>query len=106
MRGENMNRGLARTSTKAVIVIIGLLATNCWCQKIASLDRDRALSMLQEISSDVKKHYYDPKFHGVNWDGKIEEMKWRIKATDSNNRALSEIAAALDSLDDSHTFFL
>jgi C-terminal processing protease CtpA/Prc len=62
--------------------------------------------MLQEISSDVKKHYYDPKFHGVNWDAKVEEMKEKIKTTDSNNRALSEIAAALDSLDDSHTFFL
>jgi C-terminal processing protease CtpA/Prc len=100
-----MNRELVRTSTKALIVI-GLLAANGWCQKITSLDRDRALSMLQEISSDVKKHYYDPKFHGVNWDAKVEEMKGRIKTTDSNNHALSEIAAALDSLDDSHTFFL
>ena len=101
-----MNRELRRACTKAVTVVIGLLTTNAWCQKITSLDRDRALAMLQEISSDVKKHYYDPKFHGVNWDAKIEEMKQRIKTTDSMNRALSEIAAALDSLDDSHTFFL
>jgi C-terminal processing protease CtpA/Prc len=101
-----MNRDLVRASTKSLIIIFGLLTTNGWCQKITSIDRDRALSMLQEISSDVKKHYYDPKFHGVNWDLKVEEMKGKIKATDSNNRALSEIAAALDSLDDSHTFFL
>lgn len=102
-----MNRKSARASTKALLVIIGLLATSVsWCQKITSLDRDRALSMLQEISSDVRKHYYDPKYHGVNWDAKVGEMQQKIKATDSMNRALSEIAAALDSLDDSHTFFL
>jgi Tricorn protease C1 domain len=89
-----MNRDFARASTKALIVIIGLLATNGWCQKITSLERDRALTMLQETSSDIRKHYYDPKLHGVNWDAKIEEMKGKIKATDSNNRALSEIAAA------------
>ncbi len=100
-----MNRDLARACTKSLIVVLGLLTTNGWCQKITSMDRDRALSMLQEISSDVKKHYYDPKFHGVNWDAKVDEMKERIRATDSNNRAMSEIAAALDSLDDSHTFF-
>lgn len=100
-----MNIDLARACTKSLIVVLGLL-TNGWCQKITRMDRDRALSMLQEISSDVKKHYYDPKFHGVNWDAKVEEMKGKIKASDSNNRALSEIAAALDSLDDSHTFFL
>ena len=100
-----MLRNLVRFAAVAFTLISGLL-TNAATQKITSLDRDRALTMLQEISSDVKKHYYDPKFHGVNWDAKVEEMKQKIKTTDSMNRALSEIAAALDSLDDSHTFFL
>lgn len=101
-----MNRELARAPAKALIVILGLLTTNGWCQKITSIDRERAQSMLQEISSDVKKHYYDPTFHRVNWDAKVEEMKQRINAADSMNQALSEVAAALDSLNDSHTFFL
>jgi C-terminal processing protease CtpA/Prc len=101
-----MNREFARTYAAALIVIVGLLTPNSWSQKITSLDRDRALSMLQQISSEVKKHYYDPAFHGVNWDAKVEEMKRKIASVDSNNRALSEVAAALDSLNDSHTFFL
>ena len=62
--------------------------------------------MLREISADVKKHYYDPQLHGVNWDAKVEEMKQRIKATDSLDVALSAVADALDALNDSHTFFL
>jgi C-terminal processing protease CtpA/Prc len=101
-----MNRRLARPRTKALIVTVGLLATNAWSQKITSFDRDRAQAMLQQISSDIKKHYYDPKFHGLDWDAKVEEMKQKIKAADSSNQALSEVAAALDSLNDSHTFFL
>jgi len=101
-----MNRGLARTYAAALIVIAGLLTTNGWCQKITSIDRERAQSMLREISSDVKKHYYDPKFHGVDWDAKVEEMKQKIGATDTMNLALSKVAGALDTLNDSHTFFL
>jgi C-terminal processing protease CtpA/Prc len=101
-----MKRELARTCTKALIVIIGFLITNGWCQKITSDDRDAALVMLRELSGDVKKHYYDPQLHGVNWDAKVEEMRQRIKATDSIDVALSAVAATLDTLNDSHTFFL
>ncbi len=88
------------------ILIIGLLTANGWCQKLSSYDRGRAQDMLQEISSDIKKHYYDPKFHGVNWDAKVSEMKQKISASDSMPQAMSEVAAALDALNDSHTYFL
>jgi len=75
-------------------------------QKISSFDRDRDETMLNVIAADVKKHYYDPKLHGVEWDGKVREMKQRIDQAESSNKGLSEIAALLDSLNDSHTFFL
>jgi C-terminal processing protease CtpA/Prc len=101
-----MNRDLSRVCARVLIAITGLLSTNSWCQQISSFDRDRAQSMLQQISSDIKKHYYDPKFHGLDWGAKVEEMKQKIKAADSSNLALSEVAATLDSLNDSHTFFL
>jgi carboxyl-terminal processing protease len=101
-----MNRELGRTRAAALIVIVGLLTANGWCQKITKIDRERTQTMLREISSDIKKHYYDPKLHGVDWDAKVEEMRQKIDATDSMNFALSKVAAALDSLNDSHTFFL
>ena len=101
-----MKRELAQALTSALIVVVGLHTTNGWGQKITSFERDRAQAMLEQISFDIKKHYYDPKFHGVNWDAKVEEAKERIKASDSMNRALSEVAAALDALNDSHTFFV
>ena len=62
--------------------------------------------MLRDVADDVKKHYYDPKFHGIDWDAKVRDAKEKIDNSDSLNRALSHIAAALDSLNDSHTYFV
>jgi C-terminal processing protease CtpA/Prc len=74
--------------------------------QFSGFERDRAIQMLQTIAGDVKKHYYDPKFHGVDWDARVKEAKERIERSTSQNAALSHIAGALDALNDSHTFFL
>jgi len=84
-----------------------LLAAPGWSQQpISSLERDRAQQMLQVVSNDVRKHYYDVHFHGLDWDAKVAEGKAKIEKTTSMNMALSHIAAVLDTLEDSHTFFL
>lgn len=75
-------------------------------QQISDLDRQRAQQMLKTVGDEVHKHYYDPKFHGVNLYKEIADSKERIERVNSMNMALSNIAAALDALDDSHTFFL
>jgi len=94
-------------ATKLLAVFI-LLAALGWSQQpqISSLERGRALGMLQVIANDVRKNYYDPKFHGVDWDAKVAEAKQKIEKATSFNMSMSHIAAALDSLDDSHTFLL
>jgi C-terminal processing protease CtpA/Prc len=74
--------------------------------QISNLDRERAQDMLQVVAGEVRKHYYDPKFHGQDWDARVAEAKEKIAKADSMNMALSHIAAALDTLNDSHTFFL
>jgi len=75
-------------------------------QKMEKFERERARDMLGMIANDVKKHYYDPKYHGVDWEANIHAAEQRIETAISLNYALSEIAAALDTLNDSHTFFL
>ena len=74
--------------------------------QFSSFERKRAIQMLETISSDVKKHYYDPKFHGLDWDARVQEAKERIEKSTTQNAALLHIAGALDALNDSHTFFL
>lgn len=68
-------------------------------------DRELASAMLQNVADDVHKHYYDPKFHGVDWEGRVQEAKAKVTAATSLNVAMSEIANLLATLNDSHTYF-
>jgi C-terminal processing protease CtpA/Prc len=95
-----------RTCTFGFILITAVLLMPGWCQKITKVERDRAQSMLLNIAADVKKHYYDPKLHGLDFDNKVREMKQKIDQVETSDRALSEVAALLDLLNDSHTYFL
>jgi carboxyl-terminal processing protease len=74
--------------------------------KIGKFERDEVLQMLSTIADDVKKHYYDPKLRGIDWEANVKSFRERIDNAASLNRGLSEVAAALDVLNDSHTFFL
>jgi C-terminal processing protease CtpA/Prc len=74
--------------------------------KISKFERDEVLQMLSAVSDDVKKHYYDPQLHEIDWDENVKNFRQRTENAASLNRGLSEVAAALDVLNDSHTFFL
>lgn len=76
-----------------------------WSQKFGSFEREQAQTMLRDVASDVKKHYYDPTFHGLDWDAKVRETKAAIDKADSMSMAIADVAAVLDGLHDSHTFF-
>jgi carboxyl-terminal processing protease len=82
------------------------MARFCHAQTITSYQRGQAQEMLQQLADDVKKNYYDPKLNGLDWDATVREAKEKIDKADSMNRALSAIASALNSFNDTHTFFL
>jgi len=72
---------------------------------MSGYERGQVHDMLHTISADIKKHYYDPSMHGVNWDEVMKEADGKIAQATTMNRGLSIIAGALDKLDDSHVFF-
>jgi C-terminal processing protease CtpA/Prc len=90
----------------ALIAAIAGFAHTAGAQQIPKADRETAETMLKVIASDIRKHYYDPKMHSVDWDAKVAETKDAIDKAPSLNMALSQIAALIDSLNDSHTFML
>jgi C-terminal processing protease CtpA/Prc len=100
--------GKALLHTSAFFVYISIFSTGSQPQqtKISKFERDEVLQMLNTISDDVKKHYYDPKLHGIDWNENVKNFRQRIEDAASLNRGLSEVAAALDVLNDSHAFFL
>src|SRR5262245_6724995 len=103
-------RGPSMLAFLAVVVCFGVADAqqnaSAPQQKISKEDRERARSMWSNIAEDVKKHYYDPKFHGMDWTATVHNTEQAIDNSSSLNRALSEIAAGLDKLNDSHVFFV
>ena len=74
--------------------------------KISSSDRQRALSILEDVSKIVQSNYYDPKMNGVDWNANIASARAKIIASDSINEALGYVAVAVGALNDSHTVFI
>jgi hypothetical protein len=74
-------------------------------QTMNSEDMGRARQMLRDARDAVKKHYYDPKYHGVDLDARYQQFDERIKASPDLNNGLRMVAAFLSGLKDSHTFF-
>jgi C-terminal processing protease CtpA/Prc len=68
--------------------------------------RREAQRMADEIADVIAKHYYDPTLHGLDWKAKLLETKKKIEIATSSSMAFANIAAMLDSLGDSHTFFI
>jgi len=93
-------------STALAVTIATLWAVPTTSQQISRIDRGRAEDILHVISDEVRKHYYDPKFHGLDWDARVAEAKQKIDQASSFNMAMSQIAAAMVDLNDSHTFLM
>src|SRR5690349_13812644 len=75
-------------------------------QQLSSFERERGRMMLKIIKDDLKAHYYDPTFRGMNLDEKFSAAEEKIKNATSNSQVFTIIAQTLIELNDSHTFFL
>lgn len=89
----------------SLILLAGIPAMPASAQRVDRLERERAQVMLQDVASDVRKYYYDPKLHGVDWDAKVNNAKERIAKATTREAMILEIAAVLEPLEDSHTNF-
>jgi C-terminal processing protease CtpA/Prc len=94
------------TPTLGLLATVGLLAPFGLSQQISRIDRELAQAMLENVASDVRKYYFDPKLHGVDWDTKVREAKEKIEKATSYHAALLDISALFELLDDSHTFLV
>src|ERR1700726_2189583 len=74
-------------------------------QQSRSLDRESGRTMLATIKEDIRKNYYDPKFHGIDLDARFREADERIKQANSMGEILGIIAEVLLDFNDSHTMF-
>jgi C-terminal processing protease CtpA/Prc len=75
-------------------------------QSLGVFDKDRGRAMLSALKDDLKKHYYDPGFRGMDLETKFKAADEKIKQATSNSQIFGVIAQLLIELEDSHTIFL
>ncbi len=74
-------------------------------QTLDKSQRERGIGMLHEVADAVRKHYYDPSFHGVDFSARVKEAEDAMQKAENNSQVFSAIAYILQDLNDSHTFF-
>lgn len=75
-------------------------------QGLDSRDLMYVHAMLRQAYLVVKNNYYDPAFHGVNFDESYRRHDALLNSSESVNAGLRVIADFLGELQDSHTFFM
>ena len=95
-----------RTACAATLLLASFTSATLHSQqKMDNYNRDRARAILHDAYDNVKKHYYDPKFHGLDIDARFHQYDQKIVDATSLSQSFGVIAAFLDGLNDSHTFF-
>ena len=89
-----------------LILTVAALLPAARAQEMSRMERDMAEAMLENVSSDVHKYYFDPKLDGLDWDALVRETKRNIEEAPSMAAANAQIEGLLERLNDSHTHFL
>ena len=74
--------------------------------QMPTLRRQQAREMLHNALEVLKKHYYDPTYHGVDMEARMKQAEERLQAANSLSEAFGIVAWYLEPLKDSHTFFI
>ncbi|MGA9072231.1 MAG: S41 family peptidase [Terracidiphilus sp.] len=81
----------------------------CLAQSSATLsedDQNSVRGILRQAYEDVKRYYYDPGLHGLDWEARFHQYDAMIGRAHNLDNGLSVIQAFLAGLNDSHTYFV
>lgn len=94
----------------AAVMWLSVLAL-CWVPavhaQLGSLSRQRGLHMLNSVRHDLRDHYFDSTYRGVNMDSVFDATEQYIRSTAASlGDVFGSIAVSLLPLHDSHLFFV
>lgn len=75
-------------------------------QSLSRFERDRGLQMLDVVERDIRQHYFDATFGGVDLAAAFDSARARVRRAGRVEELLTAIAQAPLELHDSHTVFL
>jgi len=76
------------------------------CAQSLELERDRALGMLDQVSAQIEKEFYDPALRGLHWKSLTQQARQQIKGAKTAGEMFSAIFSMVRKLNDSHTWFI
>src|ERR1035437_565143 len=91
------------------LMCVLLVAPVCPAQQETVLSKDNqglVSDILRKADDEVKKHYYDPKLHGLDLDARYTQYSERIGKAHDLGDGYRVVAAYLAGLKDSHTYFV
>lgn len=90
--------------TATVAAAVGVLAATVSAQ-VSNIGRGTALEMLKQVKEDLKKHYYDPSFHGIDLDARFAAADAKVRQAANATELTTVLADLLAEFKDSHTRF-
>ncbi len=99
---------LRRLRTIAFLTLL-MFASGSLCLGTAqtvSFERERGKAILDELKEDIREHYYDPTFRGIDLNAHFKSAEDKIKQAASVGQIFGIIGQALVAFNDSHTRFL
>jgi carboxyl-terminal processing protease len=72
----------------------------------SNFTREHGLIILKVVKDDIKKHYYDPAYHGVDLDARFKQAEEKMRQAANVGQIMGIIAQTALDLGDSHTFFI
>jgi carboxyl-terminal processing protease len=96
---------MTRRGTTLWALMLALPLQSAVAQQSRRLDAERVRIVLRDIQADLRRHYFDTTFHGVDIADRFRRAEERALAAESNRQVFAIIAQVLAELDDSHTTF-
>ncbi len=75
-------------------------------QTMDRIERGRMKDMLRIVKNEVKKNYYDPEFHGIDFEDRFKAAEEKLNAATTSSQSLAIIAQVLIDFNDSHLYFI
>ena len=93
------------TTFRRLAVATTLLIACAAQAQTTSTDRFRGHTMLRSIKDEIRKHYYDAEYRGIDLDARFAAAEKKVDEATSNGQIFGIIAQALLEFDDSHLYF-
>jgi len=100
-----LRRGGFVPKTLLLIAIFLLIVPVCFCADL-NFEKGRARLILDDVSKDIDKNYFDPTFGGMDWKAMVAETRQKIDAAQNTNQIYTAIFALVNKLGNSHTMFM